>query len=94
LFDLYFQQSGNPSDHQQLLNVVESIGLDVAKAKQILDSDKYTFDVRKQQQFYQAAGVSSVPAVIVNDKHLISGGQPTEIFEQALKKIAAENMNV
>ena len=91
LFNLYFQQSGNPSDHQQLLSVVERIGLDVAEAKQILDSDKYTADVRTQQQQYQSAGVSSVPAVIVNDKHLISGGQPTEIFEQALKKIAEED---
>ncbi|WP_293750138.1 DsbA family oxidoreductase [uncultured Paraglaciecola sp.] len=93
LFDLYFQQSGNPSDHQQLLSVVEKIGLDVAEAKDILDSDKYTIDVRKLQQHYQSAGVSSVPAVIVNNKHLISGGQPTEIFEQALKQIAEENIN-
>jgi predicted DsbA family dithiol-disulfide isomerase len=93
LFDLYFQQSGNPSDHQQLLSVVQSIGLDVAEAKQILDSEKYTADVRKQQQYYQSAGVSSVPAVIVDDKHLISGGQPSEIFEQALKKITAEKNN-
>jgi predicted DsbA family dithiol-disulfide isomerase len=90
LFDLYFQQNGNPSDHQQLLSVVESLGLDVAEATQILDSDKYTADVRKQQQHYQSAGVSSVPAVIVNDKHLISGGQPTEVFENALKQIVAE----
>jgi predicted DsbA family dithiol-disulfide isomerase len=90
LFDLYFQQNGNPSDHQQLLFVVESIGLDVAEATQLLESDKYTADVRKQQQFYQSAGVSSVPAVIVNDKHLISGGQPTEVFEKALKQIVAE----
>jgi predicted DsbA family dithiol-disulfide isomerase len=90
LFNLYFQQSGNPSDHQQLLAVVESIGLDVAQAKQILDSDKYTADVRKLQQHYQSAGVSSVPAVIVNDKHLISGGQPVEVFEKALKQIADE----
>jgi predicted DsbA family dithiol-disulfide isomerase len=94
LFDLYFQQSGNPSDHQQLLSVVENIGLDVAQAKQILDSDKYSADVRKQQQHYQSAGVSSVPAVIVNDKHLISGGQPTEIFEQALQQIAAEKTSI
>lgn len=93
LFDLYFQQSGNPSDHQQLLSVIKGIGLDVVEAKQILDSDTHTADVRKQQKFYQSAGVSSVPAVIVNDKHLISGGQPSEIFEQALKKIAAENMS-
>ena len=87
-------KSGNPSDHQQLLSVVESIGLGVPEAKQILDSDKYTADVRKQQQFYQSAGVSSVPAVIINDKHLISGGQPTEVFEQALQKIAAEKTDI
>ena len=92
LFDLYFQQSGDPSEHRQLLAVVESIGLDMAEAKHILDSDEFTADVRKQQQFYQSAGVSSVPAVIINDKHLISGGQPTETFEQALIQIAAENI--
>jgi predicted DsbA family dithiol-disulfide isomerase len=90
LFDLYFQQNGNPSDHQQLLAVVNTLGLDVTQAQQVLESDKYSAEVRKQQQHYQAAGVSSVPAVIVNNKHLISGGQPVEIFEQALKKIAAE----
>jgi predicted DsbA family dithiol-disulfide isomerase len=26
--------------------------------------------------------------VIINDKHLISGGQPVEVFEQALRRIA------
>lgn len=94
LFDLYFQQSGNPSDHQQLLSVVESLGLDVTQAKQILDSDQYTVEVRQQQQHYQSAGVSSVPAVIVNNKHLISGGQPTDVFEQALRQIADESMSI
>ena len=90
LFDLYFQQSGNPSDHEQLLSVVEKVGLDVEQAKAILDSDTFTAEVRKQQQHYQAAGISSVPAVIVNNKHLISGGQPVEVFEAALREIAKE----
>jgi predicted DsbA family dithiol-disulfide isomerase len=31
-----------------------------------------------------------VPAVVVNDRHLISGGQPSAVFEQALQQIAAE----
>jgi len=30
-----------------------------------------------------------VPAVIINDKHLISGGQPAEVFANALRQIAA-----
>ncbi|MEP1553382.1 MAG: DsbA family oxidoreductase [Paraglaciecola sp.] len=90
LFDLYFKENGNPSDFEQLLTVVDKVGLDVAEANAILHSDKFTAEVRKQQQHYQAAGISSVPAVIVNNKHLISGGQPTEIFEKALKQIANE----
>jgi predicted DsbA family dithiol-disulfide isomerase len=45
--------------------------------------------VREQENFYLEQGVHAVPAVIINDKHLISGGQPVETFEQALRQIAA-----
>ena len=90
LFDLYFKDSGNPSAHDQLLKTVKSVDLDVIEAKQILDSDQFTADVRQLQQYYQNAGVQSAPAVIVNDRHLISGGQPADVFQQALIKIAQE----
>ena len=90
LFDLYFKDSGNPSDHAHLLETVNRVGLDVTEAKKILDSDQFTDDVRQLQQRYQSAGVQSVPAVIVNNKHLISGGQPADVFQQALTKIAQE----
>lgn len=90
LFDLYFKQNGDPSDHTQLLQVVEKVGLDKGQAAAILDSDKYTDEVRAAQRLYQANGISSVPAVIINNKHLISGGQPVEVFEKALSEIAKE----
>ncbi len=90
LFDLYFKQSGNPGDHQQLLGTVDKVGLDIEIAKQILDSNQYEQDVRELQRHYQTQGISSVPAVIVNNKHLISGGQPAEVFEQAFKDIAKD----
>lgn len=92
LFDLYFKQSGNPSDHQQLLEVVAKVGLDQAQAAQILSSDKFATEVRQLQQHYTNSGIQSVPAVIVNEKHLISGGQPVAIFEQALRQIATESV--
>ena len=47
-------------------------------------------EVRAREQFYLQRGINSVPAVIINDKHLISGGQPVEVFEQALRQLAAE----
>jgi predicted DsbA family dithiol-disulfide isomerase len=90
LFDLYFKAGGNPSDHEQLVVAAGSVGLDVQRAKSILASDEYSQEVRKQQTFYQQHGISSVPAVIVNNKHLISGGQPTSVFVQALTQISQE----
>ena len=48
-------------------------------------------EVRQAERFWQEVGIHSVPAVIVDRKHLISGGQPSEVFEQALRQIAAES---
>lgn len=91
LFDLYFKQGGDPSDHQQLLDVVKTLGLDVRAAEDVLASEQFIQEVRAAQQHFQGAGITSVPAVIVNDKHLISGGQPAAVFAQALKQIADES---
>jgi len=75
-------------DPQVLLASVAAAGLDVSAANAVLQSDAHTAEVRERQQFYTQAGIRSVPAVIINDKHLISGGQPVEVFEQALRRIA------
>ena len=72
-----------------MVKVAEDVGLDAGRAAAILASEEYTAEVRAQAQFYLQAGIQSVPAVIINDKHLISGGQPVEVFEQALRQIAA-----
>jgi predicted DsbA family dithiol-disulfide isomerase len=90
LFDLYFKHSGNPSEHEQLIEVAAKVGLDKDKARQILANDTYTGDVRQIQQEYRSRGISAVPAVIVSNKHLISGGQPAEVFEQAILQIIQE----
>lgn len=90
LFDLYFKNQGNPSDHKQLLDTAVLVGLDKNEAKNVLDSKQFETEVRDLQQHYQRTGVSSVPAVIVNNKHLIGGGQPVDVFRQALSQIASE----
>ena len=76
-------------DHAVLLACVKEVGMDVATAERILQSDTYAQEVREREQFYLQAGIHSVPVIIINDRHLISGGQPTEVFEQALRRIAA-----
>ncbi|MGD9836039.1 MAG: DsbA family protein, partial [Piscinibacter sp.] len=56
----------------------------------VIDSDEFGEAVREQERLFTQAGISSVPSVIVNDRYLIQGGQPPEIFEQSLREIAAE----
>ncbi|MDI1245538.1 MAG: DsbA family oxidoreductase [Rhodoferax sp.] len=74
-----------------LLAAAAQAGLDVARASQILASDEFSAEVRQAQAFYTGQGIHSVPAVIINDQHLISGGQPAAVFEQALRQIAASS---
>jgi len=76
--------------HEVLLNIVQILGMDVETARAILESDTYAEEVRAKENFYTSAGIHSVPAVIINDKHLISGGQPAAVFASALRQIAAE----
>lgn len=88
LFEAYFTHGKNPGDHDVLVEVAGEVGLDQARAREILSSDAYADAVRKQERFYLDNGIHAVPAVIINDRHLIQGGQPVEVFEQALRQIA------
>ena len=90
LLTAYQGRAERIQDHAVLLAVVQEVGLDVGAARAVLDSEAYAEEVRTLERQYQQAGIRSVPAVIVNDQYLISGGQPAEVFEQSLRQIAAK----
>lgn len=88
LLQAYHGRSENVSDHAVLLRLAGEVGLDVGEARSLLASERYAADVRAAERHWQELGIHSVPAVIVNDRHLIQGGQPPEVFEQALRQLA------
>lgn len=90
LFQAYFTDQQDPSDHAALVAATATAGLDPMRAGEILASDEYASEVRAAEQLWQSRGISAVPAVIINDRYLISGGQPPEAFEKALRQIAAQ----
>jgi len=90
LFGLYFTEGGNPSNVEQLLQVVEKVGLPADEARKILESDKFTVEVRAEQAKYQGMGISSVPTFIINDKFKVTGGQAVEKFVEILSEITAQ----
>ena len=90
LFEAYFTKGENPGSHEVLVRVAGEVGLDQNAAREVLASNAYADEVRQAEYYWQRAGIRSVPAIIINQRHLISGGQPPEVFEQALRKIARE----
>ncbi|HET6828620.1 MAG TPA: DsbA family oxidoreductase [Ramlibacter sp.] len=90
LLQAYHGQGRSPEDHAVLLDAVEQAGLDRQEAGRVLAEGKYAQEVRERERFYQEHGIHAVPSVIVNDRHLIQGGQPPEVFEEALRRLAAQ----
>ena len=89
LLTAYHARAENPGARDVLLRAAADSGLDGERAAAILDSDDYAAEVRERERHWQALGIHSVPAVIIDNRHLISGGQPPEVFERALRELAA-----
>ena len=88
LFHAYFTDGLDVSDETVLLNCIENVGLNKADAQTALHDENYKKAVLAEESKYKHMGISSVPSFIINDKYLLSGGQPVESFKQALKEIA------
>jgi len=90
LFDAYFTEGKSPSDHDVLVAAAVKAGLDGEAARAVLNSDRFAAEVRAAEHLWQSRGITSVPAVVIDERYLISGGQTPEVFEEALRKIAAD----
>lgn len=89
LFAAYFGEGANVGNHQVLADIAAHAGLDKPTAQQILESDRFAADVRAREEFYRDQGINAVPAIILNDRHLIEGGQPIAVFEKVLRQLGA-----
>jgi predicted DsbA family dithiol-disulfide isomerase len=90
LFAAYFTEGRHIGKKETLLAIATEAGLDSARAQVMLDTGEFSEAVRQDEDEAQLFGLTGVPAFVLNRKYLISGAQPTEIFTQALQKLAGE----
>ena len=88
LLQAYHGRGENVSQPEVLARLAGEAGLDESKAREVLASGRYADEVRSQERHWQSMGIDGVPAVIIDGQYLIQGGQPPEVFEQALRRIA------
>ena len=90
LLKAYHGDDRNIGSADVLVELAAAAGLPAERAREVLERGEFADEVRQAERFWQELGIHSVPAVIVDRKHLISGGQPSAVFEQALRQIAAQ----
>jgi predicted DsbA family dithiol-disulfide isomerase len=89
LFKATFTDQKPSNDPDALVAAAVSAGLDAGKARDVLASDAYASEVRAEEQLWQSRGINAVPAIIFNQRWMIQGGQPPQVFEQAIRDIVS-----
>ena len=90
LFKANFTDNADISDHQVLTAAAVEAGLDAGEAREVLASGRYAEEVREAEKLWISRGIHAVPGIVINERWLISGGQPPEVFEQRLREIAGQ----
>jgi predicted DsbA family dithiol-disulfide isomerase len=88
LLRAYFTEGQNPSDHETLIRLATEVGLDSARAREVVTGGEFANDVRELEAFYRNHGIDSVPAMVLNNRQLVAGSQSVEYYEQVLRQMA------
>ncbi len=88
LFSAHFTKGRNISDHTVLADIAAEVGLDRSEALAVLEEQRFAKEVRAEEQHWQQQGIQSVPAMIFNERHLVSGAQGVENYVNILEQLA------
>jgi predicted DsbA family dithiol-disulfide isomerase len=90
LFQAYFRDGEAISDQATLVRLAEEVGLDRAKANEVLESGRYADEVRADEADARALGITGVPFFVVARRFGISGAQSSESILQVLDQAWAD----
>jgi predicted DsbA family dithiol-disulfide isomerase len=90
LLKAYFTDGQNPSDQETLVRLAGEAGLSSERAREVLAAGEFADEVRELERFYIDRGINSVPAMVLNDRQLVTGSQSVEHYETVLRQMAQE----
>jgi predicted DsbA family dithiol-disulfide isomerase len=89
VFRAFWSDSKDISDPAVLEQIMTVIGLDFTAAIIGVKSGEYDRRFEEEKALARQLRITGVPAFIFDDKYLISGAQPVEVFRQVLQKISS-----
>ena len=89
LFRAYFEEGRNIGDHEVLVSIAEDVGMNVAHARELLETGVNRKEVLEAVESAQRMGISGVPCFLLEGRYVVSGAQPPEVLEDAIRQVAA-----
>ncbi len=89
LFKAYFTDGKNTADAETLVTLGIEAGLDEGAIRNVLNSDAYAIEVKRDIEESRRLGVRGVPFFAFNREYAVSGAQSSEVFLQVLEKAFA-----
>jgi len=86
LFKAYFTEGKDFSNHETLVKLGQDVGLNEADMLAVLNSDRFTKEVRQDIAEAGSIGVQGVPFFVFDRKFAVSGAQPSQAFLETLQK--------
>ena len=87
LFSAFFTYRRNINDVRVLADEAGAIGLDRDEALAVLDEGRYAHEVREKEHTWTSKGIHGVPAMVFNDRYLVSGAQGVESYVSILRQL-------
>lgn len=89
LFRAHFEEALDCGAPQVLIELVTEIGIDSALARSVLESDRFSTEVRADEQLAQELGITGVPFFAIG-RYGVHGAQSPDVFVDALERAQLE----
>jgi len=80
----YFSESLAVGDRKALARLAPEFGIPEHEAQAVLESDAYADAVRADEARAENFGITGVPCFVIDERIVIAGAQPVEVFSAAL----------
>jgi len=90
-YEAHFVHGVNLNDRSEQLRVSKEAGLSKEDVLEVLDSEEYSEEVRRDKMKAKKLSITGVPYFLFNDSTYISGAQPKAAFHQLYDQMKKED---
>jgi predicted DsbA family dithiol-disulfide isomerase len=90
LFDAYWARGLDIGDERVLVAEGTAVGLSEGEIRETLEDARYVDQIEAFTRAAIELGAGGVPAWLVDERYLVPGAQPHDVFEQVLGRLGHE----